>query len=652
MMKITNPPNPLWRLLKARQWDTTISLLETVNAIRDQAQERLSHASATLYPLHYALLESAPEKLILALLKAYPVAAKHHYQHDLPLHLAVKRKRPLSLIEKLSDVYPDSIQQKINGKDLTTFASKYYAAKNSNDKKVLNFFKSATAPSPNRSSNKDTVDPINVMKDQSLIIESLASLSESKENHSEVLATHSSSLLDIKKNQSTILQNQEHLLTMVHGMHRSLLTITDKIEEGGELDDQSHGKPKLNDRLCENNNVFIDNQDMTYKEMKANLVRLSKILEKNGIEVPEDIEKKLVTDQDFEGATALSETSFISGQANSEQPLEEDAPEQSLEEDVQPWRRYRRFHTPADFNPIQYDEPRRAPCENAEKIYKSKFDDAIEQPCPTYAQGSYYDESVGKLVTCPNEKLFNPKIYYDEGLTGPVKDLDDQSYQESYYDESVDDRTYGSEDESLKSERNLDDRFYQGTYEECFDDPEQQSYDTEQYFDDRSDQGTDEKSENYFGDRAEENLDNESDQGTCEKSENFFGDPDYRNHNESSVKSEKNVDDQSDQGTCEKSENFFDDADYQNQSSDETGENFDDQGTYYEKSSECVDDRQGTHSENLMQLRTHSDEISNTMQVKHQEPKTENTPSHPLPEDKPAEDDDESFVNISLSVSG
>lgn len=127
-MKVVNPPNALWSLLASRHWDAAVTMLEGSSEIRGHATKKLSlspNDSVSVYPLHFALLESGSENLVLALLDAFKPAAKHHYNHDLPLHLAIKQTRSLNIISALYDAYPDSFEQTCNGMKLLNMCSKF-----------------------------------------------------------------------------------------------------------------------------------------------------------------------------------------------------------------------------------------------------------------------------------------------------------------------------------------------------------------------------------------------------------------------------------------------------------------------------------------------------------------------------------------------
>jgi len=717
-MKLSNPPNSLWRLIAAAQWDSAISLLETTNEIRDQAKEKVFRGSYSFYPLHYTLIQTAPEKIVLALLKAYPDAAKHHYEHDLPLHLAIRKRRSIFLIEKITHTYPDSLKKTNNGTDLMIFASKFYKGKkNSKDKKVLTFLRNAAAPPPSCASSSngaiDLIQTINqgnessseekqkilasvndVIMNQSLMLAALASLSESKEKHSKVLAKHSSHLLNIKKHYSNHLQNQENILTMFHSIQTLLLTITEKIKNNqstliqsqknslttagdiwkllqnqenvstmfvdiqtsllmitdkivqqeklaeAKLYDQSHHeKSNLNDRPCDNNNNLINDIDMTDKEMKENLVRLNNILKKNGIEVPEDIERKLVTNHKSERPRAPTQTSLHSDRI----------------EPAHTWRSYSSFHTSVD--PSSTENP---------------------SDSWNHGLGSYYDECTIKKD--PDDKSYQ-EMYYNGDLAAPVKDPDDRSYEGSYYtDEIEEERSYNSWNSRGCRYEEPD------VYSDVISGVDRvQQAESSQYYDVLI-QGTCKKSENYNVDRAEDNLNNESNQERCEEclykenhrpnqgayknSQNYLPDSEgefyglargtymdlksfisddstNQNHDETSVISKKIIVHKADQGMCKKSEK----DDYQSQRSVTTGENANEQQeTYHETSSlKHFDDKQKTNNENSKMVLAGSkpNERPNTMQVEHHELNTKNVSLHsPFPKVKPTREDNKSDRSV------
>ena len=195
-MKVVNPPNALWSLLASRHWDAAVTMLEGSSEIRGHATKKLSlspNDSVSVYPLHFALLESGSENLVLALLSAFKPAAKHHYNHDLPLHLAIKQTRSVSIISALYDAYPDSFEQTCNGMKLLSMCSKYKSHSN-----VLTFIrcKLELISKPGRALPSSF--------EQVPAADSGLALKEIKDTQDQIL----SALAKLSSTQDAILQNQ------------------------------------------------------------------------------------------------------------------------------------------------------------------------------------------------------------------------------------------------------------------------------------------------------------------------------------------------------------------------------------------------------------------------------------------------------------
>ena len=205
MKVVINPPNALWRLLSEKHWDAAISMLDMDQNFRAQAAKKLSASNCpgSLCPLHYSLLEDAPERLILSLLKAYPEAAMYHYNHDTPLHLAIKQKQSLSIIKALSLAYPESFQQTRNGKDLESLIRKCYKHDCIRERDVLCYFEGIVASSD-----------ISLLNDSNIVIAGPAN----KEKESilpdyteDTVQTLTDSMFEIKATQCVLLENQQRI---------------------------------------------------------------------------------------------------------------------------------------------------------------------------------------------------------------------------------------------------------------------------------------------------------------------------------------------------------------------------------------------------------------------------------------------------------
>lgn len=248
-MRVGNPPNELWRLLSERHWDAAVSMLASSKTFRQQASTKLSTSkgSVSLYPLHYCLLESAPERLIIAVLNAYKLAVKHHYNHDLPLHLAIKKKRGVEIIKTLVDAYPDSIDLRCNGMDLLKLSCIHYSRSVSHEQDALTYIQlqttkatvTATAPvvagSSSGSGGKimgtDVYVP-SILNQGGLAVAATATPRiSSGSNHADgVLNIHdqtqiiiaASYMSELRMNQVTILQNQASIKTMLRDMSQTL----------------------------------------------------------------------------------------------------------------------------------------------------------------------------------------------------------------------------------------------------------------------------------------------------------------------------------------------------------------------------------------------------------------------------------------------
>lgn len=214
MKVVINPPNALWRLLSEKHWDAAISMLDMDQNFRSQAAKKLSASNCpgTLCPLHFALLEGAPVKLVLELLKAHPEAAMYHYNHETPLHIAIKQKRPLAIIKALSLAYPESFQQTRNGKDLGILIRKCYKHECLHERDVLCYFEGIVASSG-----------INLINDSNILVVTGesgggdSSRSVSREGTplecagAGTIQMITNSLNEIKSMQSILVENQERI---------------------------------------------------------------------------------------------------------------------------------------------------------------------------------------------------------------------------------------------------------------------------------------------------------------------------------------------------------------------------------------------------------------------------------------------------------
>ena len=60
-------------------------------------------------PLHLAVQNRVPDKILKAIFTAYPDAAKMaNYDGDLPLHLAISKKSPDAAVLSILDAWPEA----------------------------------------------------------------------------------------------------------------------------------------------------------------------------------------------------------------------------------------------------------------------------------------------------------------------------------------------------------------------------------------------------------------------------------------------------------------------------------------------------------------------------------------------------------------
>lgn len=106
-------PTELYLMLQRKEWQQAVELVEK-NA--HQAATWVSRKESSgelrwrLLPIHAAVIFSAPESVVEALLKAFPDGAQHKEdQGMLPLHLAFRMGSPESIVSLLLSAFPDSV---------------------------------------------------------------------------------------------------------------------------------------------------------------------------------------------------------------------------------------------------------------------------------------------------------------------------------------------------------------------------------------------------------------------------------------------------------------------------------------------------------------------------------------------------------------
>lgn len=100
--------NQLWQYLDEEKWDELIAYSSSAAGSHDASQPLKYNQHR--FPLHSAILNHAPDRVVVSILKAFPDATKYKLYGNTPLHLVIKEHYSFDCIKEITSMYEYGLQ--------------------------------------------------------------------------------------------------------------------------------------------------------------------------------------------------------------------------------------------------------------------------------------------------------------------------------------------------------------------------------------------------------------------------------------------------------------------------------------------------------------------------------------------------------------